>query len=221
MDGSVINDVLRQLAQIPDDASHLVISAGGNDLLFEIGVLQEPVRTVGEGLRLLAELRKRFDSDYRRLLEARPESTVCRSSSVRSTTRVHRTKCSSAEVVEALALFDDCIIGNAREFGFPVIDLRAVCTEIADFANPIEPSSAGGAKIAQAICDVVLNVDFCSGRTVLYPSRKKTEPHHSLNPHRNRNRNRNPDPDPIPQGAGGTPQDGFPALVPPSFSVLR
>jgi hypothetical protein len=32
-----------------------------------------------------------------------------------------------------------------------VIDLRLVCTEPADYANPIEPSSRGGEKIAQAI----------------------------------------------------------------------
>jgi hypothetical protein len=33
----------------------------------------------------------------------------------------------------------------------PVIDLRLVCTEPADYANPIEPSSRGGEKIARAI----------------------------------------------------------------------
>jgi hypothetical protein len=32
-----------------------------------------------------------------------------------------------------------------------VIDLRLVCTEPADYANPIEPSSGGGEKIARAI----------------------------------------------------------------------
>jgi len=31
-----------------------------------------------------------------------------------------------------------------------VLDLRAVCTDIADFANEIEPSSTVGAKIARA-----------------------------------------------------------------------
>ena len=30
-------------------------------------------------------------------------------------------------------------------------------TEVADYANEIEPSSAGGAKIARAVCDMVLN----------------------------------------------------------------
>jgi hypothetical protein len=33
----------------------------------------------------------------------------------------------------------------------PAIDLRLVCTEPADYANPIEPSGRGGLKIAGAI----------------------------------------------------------------------
>ena len=45
------------------------------------------------------------------------------------------------EAVTALGIFNDRIIGLAREFKLPVIDLRAVCTEVADYANPIEPSS--------------------------------------------------------------------------------
>ena len=57
-----------------------------------------------------------------------------------------------------------------------MIDLRAVCTEIADFANAIEPSSAGGAKTAQVIGDVVQNVDFRNARTLLFPQKLQ---HHS------------------------------------------
>jgi hypothetical protein len=32
-----------------------------------------------------------------------------------------------------------------------VIDLRLICSEPADYANPIEPSGPGGQKIARAI----------------------------------------------------------------------
>lgn len=31
----------------------------------------------------------------------------------------------------------------------PVINLRAICTYPEDYANPVEPSSVGGAKIAR------------------------------------------------------------------------
>lgn len=51
----------------------------------------------------------------------------------------------------ALTPFNDVILRVAFENGLSVIDLRLVCTEASDYANPIEPSGAGGAKIAKAI----------------------------------------------------------------------
>lgn len=53
----------------------------------------------------------------------------------------------------ALTPFNDVILRVAFEFGLGVIDLRAICTEAADYANPIEPSGLGGAKIAKAIAE--------------------------------------------------------------------
>ena len=55
----------------------------------------------------------------------------------------------------ALAIFNDVIIRVAVEQGFPVIDMRLICTAPADYANPIEPSSIGGEKIAKAIVALV------------------------------------------------------------------
>jgi hypothetical protein len=43
---------------------------------------------------------------------------------------------------------------SASEEALTVIDLRLVCNEPRDYANPIEPSSHGGAKIAKAILRV-------------------------------------------------------------------
>lgn len=48
-----------------------------------------------------------------------------------------------------LALFNDVIAREAFAHGLPLIDLRLVCAEDADFANPIEPSVAGGEKIGR------------------------------------------------------------------------
>jgi GDSL-like Lipase/Acylhydrolase family len=154
VDGSVIDDVYRQLDRLPPDASHLVLSVGGNDLLAEIGILQESVRTVGDGLRLLGEVRDRFESEYERLLSAiagkRLRTAVC----------TIYNPCSPDEAFQraaivAVAIFNDRIIQAARKFGVPLIELRAVCTEIAHYANEIEPSAAGGARIAEAIVDLV------------------------------------------------------------------
>jgi hypothetical protein len=51
----------------------------------------------------------------------------------------------------ALAVFNDAILRVAVENRTRVIDLRLVCCESADYANPIEPSVRGGAKIARAV----------------------------------------------------------------------
>jgi len=51
----------------------------------------------------------------------------------------------------AVAVFNDKIYMVANELGLPVLELRRICTEPSDYANPIEPSSKGGAKIAKAI----------------------------------------------------------------------
>ncbi|WP_210208227.1 SGNH/GDSL hydrolase family protein [Rhodoplanes roseus] len=44
-DGATIADLPRQLDRVPADASHLVISIGGNDSLREAGVLDQPARS--------------------------------------------------------------------------------------------------------------------------------------------------------------------------------
>ena len=36
-----------------------------------------------------------------------------------------------------------------------MIELRSICTQQADYANPIEPSSVGGEKIARVIVGLV------------------------------------------------------------------
>ena len=52
-----------------------------------------------------------------------------------------------------LAIFNDAILRAAIDFGIDALELRSVCTDPADYANAIEPSSAGGLKIANAIVE--------------------------------------------------------------------
>jgi hypothetical protein len=56
-----------------------------------------------------------------------------------------------------LSVLNEAITREAFSRGFAIIDLRLVCDRDEDFANPIEPSAIGGAKIAGAI------VDFANG----------------------------------------------------------
>ena len=168
VDGGTIADVPAQLAKLPKDATHLVLSVGGNDLLGEIDVLREPACTVGEALLMLAEVRDRFAAGYAELLRALraigPPAVVCTIYEPRFDDPAEQ-----RAAVAALGLFDDAIVRSARAAGLPVIELRAVCTDDADFANPIEPSAAGGAKIARAIRDALLGHDDRGGRSGLDP----------------------------------------------------
>src|SRR5688500_13092730 len=55
----------------------------------------------------------------------------------------------------ALMTLNDVVLRTAFEYSLDVIDLRAVCNETGDYANPIEPSGEGGRKIAAAIAGAV------------------------------------------------------------------
>ena len=150
VDGNVIADVARQLERLPSSASHLVVSVGGNDALRMSGVLERATGSVGGALDLLAEVRERFQAAYRDMLDAVQATTrptaLCTIYDPRYPDERRRLVTRAA-----LALFNDVITREAFARDLPVIDLRLLCNEDADFANPIEPSSQGGEKIAGAI----------------------------------------------------------------------
>ena len=53
-------------------------------------------------------------------------------------------------------VFNDVILTVGIESGLSIIDLRFVCSSRADYANAIEPSSVGGARLLRAIVNLVL-----------------------------------------------------------------
>jgi hypothetical protein len=63
-DGAVIAGISEQLRVLPSDASHLVISVGGNDALRESHVLESGARSEADALLKLAAVSNRFGSDY-------------------------------------------------------------------------------------------------------------------------------------------------------------
>jgi hypothetical protein len=72
------------------------------------------------------------------------------------------------QAIIGLSVFNDHIIREAFRAGLPLLDLRLICDDDADFANPIEPSVAGGAKIAGAIVQTIREYDFARGRTQVF-----------------------------------------------------
>src|SRR5262245_28733322 len=106
LDGNVTRDVLVQLALLPKDATHLVVSAGGNDALRAAGLLQQPARSVAEALFRLTEVQSDFRNDYREMLGAlratkRPAVVCTVYDSIPGMERVAQT---------GLSLFNDWIV---------------------------------------------------------------------------------------------------------------
>ncbi len=123
VDGDVTRQLAAQLARVSTDVTHLVISIGGNDVLENF--------------------------DYRAAIDGalalgRPTTTCT----------IYNGNLEASQAVTArtaLMMFNDVILRVAFERHLSVIDLRLICDEPADYANPIEPSGRGGRKIAGAI----------------------------------------------------------------------
>jgi hypothetical protein len=150
VDGGVVADVPRQFARVPEDATHLVISVGGNDALGQSGILEARAGSVAEVLQRLAAIQDQFRSGYAGMLDTvRGRGlplAVCTVYDPRYPDPVRRRL-----TTLALGVVNDAIIREAFSRHLPLFDLRLICADDADFANPIEPSARGGQKIANAI----------------------------------------------------------------------
>ena len=69
VDGSIMAAIPGQLERVPADASHLLLSIGRNDALGYSAVLAAPSRSVADGLEQLADVRERFQREYRGMFE--------------------------------------------------------------------------------------------------------------------------------------------------------
>jgi hypothetical protein len=157
VDGATSTGVASQLRRLPSDATHLVVSAGGNDALGASHLLGAPVATVGEAVMLLAGAQEQFAHTYAAMVEAVTGRglpvILCTIYDTPRTSPEHRI------VRTALCLFNDAITRAAFTRALPLVDLRLVCDEPEDYANPIEPSVRGGAKIASAVLSAVAATD--------------------------------------------------------------
>jgi GDSL-like Lipase/Acylhydrolase family len=167
VDGSCIEHVEAQMHHLPDDASHVIVSAGGNDALANSDILKQEAKWSSEVLFTLADRASAFEARYCKmlntLLELRRKIGVC-------TIYYPRMEVPSDQkaAVAALTVFNDVIIKQAFLAGVPLIDLRLVCNEPEDYANEIEPSERGGSKIAAAIVQLVTDHNFEIGRTQVF-----------------------------------------------------
>ena len=161
VDGDTTTDVPQQLRRLPPEATHLVLSVGGNDALNALPQLEAPSTSVKQGLAALHGMKTEFQANYRalikRLLALNKPLLVC--------TIYDHIPGLPPELVTALGTFNDVILRAAIEHGLPVLDLRMICTEPGDYSvqSPIEPSSQGGAKIVRRMVKAVVDHDFTVG----------------------------------------------------------
>ena len=149
VDGATTGDLAAQLRRVPREASHLVISIGGNDALRNRDLLSLRVRSSAEVLEVFAERIQAFERDYRTAvagaLALGRRTALC----TIYNGALEPEEATAARV--ALTLFNDVILRHAIDRRLDALELRSICTESADYANPIEPSGQGGLKIARGI----------------------------------------------------------------------
>jgi len=150
VDGATTDEIPGQAQCIPPDGTHLILSVGGNDALSNSDVLVQPFKSTSGALTTLADVSRGFEKKYRRAVAACRETglplTICTIYNGNFPDPEYQRLASTA-----LMIFNDVILRVGIEFGLTTIDLRFVCNFAEDYANPIEPASHGGAKIARCI----------------------------------------------------------------------
>jgi hypothetical protein len=153
VDGATIAELKSQLGCVPADASHLVIAVGGNDALQNSDLLSLRVTSSAQALELFADRIAAFEQAYRRAvkqaLALECHTAVC-------TVYNGALEAGRATIARVgLTLFNDVILRTAIDLRLDALELRSICTEPGDYANPIEPSGQGGLKIARAVAHLV------------------------------------------------------------------
>jgi len=183
VDGDINNNVSKQLDNIPNDATHLFISIGGNDALMHIDSFTDSVNTIGEALDSFNEMVQKFERDYIKMLtnviKYGLKTTLC---TIYNPCFDHENmdrikymfppninfKELQRRSTTALPLFNNIIFQEAFNFGLPVMDLRLIFNDMADYSNPIEPSVVGGIKVARIIKEISYSHDFSMKSSVVY-----------------------------------------------------
>ena len=154
-DGSTTEALPAQLQRLPPNASHLVVSMGGNDALEHVHILEACAHSFLEVLAYLADAGESFQESYRAALSSVVArglpTTVCTIYEGRLDQSVRR------QARAALSVFNDALLREAFGHGVGVVDLRLLCGDDDDYSTPIEPSARGGAKIARAIAEAVMD----------------------------------------------------------------
>jgi hypothetical protein len=160
-------DVLDQLDTIPEGATHLVVTMGGDNLIDQLTYVDAPASTTKESLIIMSALSEQFRKLYNESLQSILKLGIPTIACTMHDPHFDDDTILAVSVV-ALQVFNDCIYQEASQAGIPLIELRSICNKEADFANSIELSAVGGQKLADVIERVLESHDFSIKRTQVY-----------------------------------------------------
>ncbi len=149
-DGASINNVYNQVEQYEtynkiSDNTHIVISAGGNNMLNAMNVHA-----------LNNESVDKFASQYRRLVKH--VCTTFPEAHIYLLNVYHPAEERYDKISKYIDRWNDSVaslVGDDDLGRLSLIDVAGICTEEEDFVSEIEPSSKGGKKIAREIVNKI------------------------------------------------------------------
>ena len=183
VDGHVTRHIVSQLNNLPSDATHLFLSVGGNDGLGHLSIFNETIDTIGDALQKMYLIGENFKKAYSGMLDTvlthKLPTAVCNIYYPRFySNSLDRVESYLPMMVEgeklqqmtmaAETIFNDIIMFEVFKRKLPLIDLRVLCNDDQDFANPIEPSCIGGMKIAKTINKIANEHSFDSNACGVY-----------------------------------------------------
>lgn len=154
-DGSTLDDVaIRQVPIIPDDATHLVLSASGNDLLRLLNEVASEEFSMSSLYSALTQGLQEVARKYRRILESMA-STGCHIACCTVYRPNFKNTFLTGLSLCSLGLHNSRIRRIAEDLEMPVLDLATLCQDPEDFANPLELSTIGGRKVVYNVVQFV------------------------------------------------------------------
>ena len=162
LDGALISNIKSQLERLPPSATHLVISVGGNDSLTKLEIVRRCCQTIEQALILLHDVVQDFESEYAAMIalvmQRCPNMGIVVCTLYNPCFEPYDFQVNQKAANMGVALYNDALLRIAARHRIPVVDLRTLCTDTDDFANPIEPSTKGGQKITEGIMKALAHV---------------------------------------------------------------
>ena len=155
------------LFQLPDGASHVLISIEGIGAIEESGLLDNRPDTYKQALLLLSMAADEYERQAGMLIQvakaSRLPTVVCNMVPPR-----YEDPERQRAVCTALAVFNDRLVRRTFAARLPLVDLNLVCTDGADYADPIRLSKQGLRKASNVVLSALYAATRDPGRADIF-----------------------------------------------------